>query len=174
VELLPICEFDETEVLRSIDGKALRNFWGYSTLGFFAPQAEYCVDAAFGSHLNEFRNMVKALHRAGIEVILDVVFNHTDEGNHLGPLFSFAGLDNRNYYYLDPADPQFYYDYSGCGNTLMANHPIVTKVIVDCLEYWVREMHVDGFRFDEAAVLSRGANGEILDEPPAIWQIELS
>jgi isoamylase len=103
-----------------------------------------------------------------------VVFNHTDEGNHLGPLYSFAGLDNRNYYYLNPADPRFYYDYSGCGNTLMANHPIVTKLIVECLEYWVREMHVDGFRFDEAAVLTRGAHGEILEEPPVVWQIELS
>jgi glycogen operon protein len=118
--------------------------------------------------------MVKALHAGGIEVILDVVFNHTDEGNQLGPLFSFAGLDNANYYYLDPADPRRYDDYSGCGNTLMANHPIVTKLIVECLEFWARDMHVDGFRFDEAAVLTRGAHGEVLDEPPVVWQIELS
>jgi glycogen operon protein len=173
VELLPVFDFDDSEV-RTVGDRALTNFWGYSTAAFFAPHAGFCTTPELGQHVREFRDMVKALHRAGIEVILDVVFNHTDEGNHLGPLFSFAGLDNRNYYYLDPSDPQFYYDYSGCGNTLMANHPIVTKMVVDCLEYWVREMHVDGFRFDEAAVLSRGAGGEILDEPPAIWQIELS
>ncbi|GIE95282.1 glycogen debranching protein GlgX [Paractinoplanes rishiriensis] len=173
VELLPVFDFDDSEV-RTVGDRTLTNFWGYSTAAFFAPHAGFCTTPELGQHVREFRDMVKALHRAGIEVILDVVFNHTDEGNHLGPLFSFAGLDNRNYYYLDPADPQYYYDYSGCGNTLMANHPIVTKLVVDCLEYWVREMHVDGFRFDEAAVLSRGAGGAILDEPPAIWQIELS
>ncbi|MDY7084546.1 MAG: glycogen debranching protein GlgX [Actinomycetota bacterium] len=173
VELLPVFDFDDSEVRKAGD-RTLTNFWGYSTAAFFAPHAGFCTSPELGRHVREFRDMVKALHRAGIEVILDVVFNHTDEGNHLGPLFSFAGWDNRNYYYLDPADPQFYYDYSGCGNTLMTNHPIVTKMVVDCLEYWVREMHVDGFRFDEAAVLSRGAGGEILDEPPAVWQIELS
>ena len=166
-------DFDDSEV-RYVDGRRLTNYWGYSTSAFFAPHAGYCATPELGQHVREFRDMVKALHSAGIEVILDVVFNHTDEGNHLGPLYSFAGLDNRNYYYLDPADPRYYYDYSGCGNTLMGNHPIVTKLIVDCLEYWVREMHVDGFRFDEAAVLTRGADGEVLDEPPVIWQIELS
>jgi isoamylase len=164
VELMPVCDFDAGE----------RNYWGYSTAGFFAPHAGYCVRPDCGSHLDDFRDMVKALHIAGIEVILDVVFNHTDEGNQLGPLFSFAGLDNANYYYLDPADPRYYYDYSGCGNTLMANHPIVTKMIVECLEFWVRDMHVDGFRFDEAAVLTRGTRGEVLEEPPAVWQVELS
>ncbi|GAA0812826.1 glycogen debranching protein GlgX [Spirilliplanes yamanashiensis] len=173
VELLPVFDFDDSEA-RTVDGRRLTNYWGYSTAGYFAPHAGYCVEPAAGAHVREFRDMVKALHAAGIEVILDVVFNHTDEGNHLGPLFSFAGLDNPNYYYLDPADPRYYYDYSGCGNTLMANHPIVTKMIVECLEYWVREMHVDGFRFDEAAVLTRGARGEVLDEPPVVWQIELS
>ncbi|GGK99665.1 glycogen debranching protein GlgX [Mangrovihabitans endophyticus] len=164
VELMPVFDFDAGE----------RNFWGYSTAAFFAPHAGYCVTPGNGTHLDEFRDMVKALHAAGIEVILDVVFNHTDEGNQLGPLFSFAGLDNANYYYLDPADPRYYDDYSGCGNTLMANHPIVSKLIVDCLESWVRDMHVDGFRFDEAAVLTRGAGGAVLDEPPVVWQIELS
>jgi isoamylase len=164
VELLPVFDFDATT----------RNFWGYSTTGFFAPHAAYCVQPQAGSHVREFRDMVRALHAAGIEVILDVVFNHTDEGNHLGPLFSWAGLDNANYYYLHQADKRYYDDYSGCGNTLMTNHPIVTKMIVECLEYWVREMHVDGFRFDEAAVLTRGPGGVILDEPPAVWQIELS
>jgi isoamylase len=166
VELLPVFDFD--------DGPGLRNFWGYSTSAYFAPHAGFCDTPEQGQHVREFRDMVKALHAAGIEVILDVVFNHTDEGNQLGPLYSFAGLDNENYYYLDPQDRRFYYDYSGCGNTLMANHPIVTKMIVECLEYWVREMHVDGFRFDEAAVLTRGAGGAVLDEPPVVWQIELS
>ncbi len=173
VELLPVFDFDDSEV-RFVGDRRLTNYWGYSTSAFFAPHAGFCTSPELGRHVSEFRDLVKALHRAGIEVILDVVFNHTDEGNHLGPLYSFAGLDNRNYYYLDPADPRYYYDYSGCGNTLMGNHPIVTKLIVECLEYWVREMHVDGFRFDEAAVLTRGADGAILDEPPVIWQIELS
>ncbi|MBT8227804.1 MAG: glycogen debranching protein GlgX [Dactylosporangium sp.] len=173
VELLPIAEFDYTDG-REVDGHRLTNYWGYSTAGFFAPHSGYCVAPDDGQHVREFRDMVKALHAAGIEVLLDVVFNHTDEGNELGPLFSFAGLDNVNSYYLNPDDPHYYYDYSGCGNSLMANHPIVTKMIVECLEYWVREMHVDGFRFDEAAVLTRGTRGEILDEPPVVWQIELS
>jgi glycogen operon protein len=173
VELLPVCDFDDSDV-RYVDGRRLTNYWGYSTSAFFAPHAGYCISPEQGQHVREFRDMVKSLHKAGIEVILDVVFNHTDEGNHLGPLYSFAGLDNRNYYYLNPADPRFYFDYSGCGNTLTGNHPIVTKMVVECLEYWVREMHVDGFRFDEASVLTRGAHGEVLDEPPVVWQIELS
>ncbi|MFI5914789.1 glycogen debranching protein GlgX [Dactylosporangium sp. NPDC051541] len=165
VELMPVADFDASQA---------GNFWGYSTAAFFAPHAGYCAHPGGGARLDEFRDMVRALHSAGIEVYLDVVFNHTDEGNQLGPLFSFAGLDNANYYYLDPADPRHYDDYSGCGNTLMANHPIVTKLIKDCLEFWVRDMHVDGFRFDEAAVLTRGAGGAVLDEPPVVWQIELS
>ena len=173
VELLPVCDFDDSDV-RYVDGRRLTNYWGYSTSAFFAPHAGYCVSPEQGQHVREFRDMVKALHRAGIEVILDMVFNHTDEGNHLGPLYSFAGIDNQNYYYLNPADPRFYFDYSGCGNTLTGNHPIVTKLVVECLEYWVREMHVDGFRFDEASVLTRGVHGEVLDEPPVVWQIELS
>jgi glycogen operon protein len=173
VELMPVFDFDDSEA-RTVDGRRLTNYWGYSTAAFFAPHAGYCVTPEYGGHLRDFRDMVKAMHAAGIEVILDVVFNHTDEGNQLGPLFSFAGLDNPNYYYLDPADPRYYYDYSGCGNTLMANHPIVTKMIVECLEFWARDMHVDGFRFDEAAVLTRGVHGEVLDEPPVVWQIELS
>jgi isoamylase len=173
VELMPVFDYDDSEV-RLVDGRQLRNYWGYSTAAFFAPHAGYCVTPECGEHLRDFRDLVKALHRAGIEVILDVVFNHTDEGNHLGPLFSFAGLDNSAYYYLNPDDRRFYYDYSGCGNTLMANHPIVTKLIVDCLEFWVDQMHVDGFRFDEAAVLTRGVDGAVLDEPPVVWQIELS
>ena len=173
VELLPIFDFDETDVLRQVNGQSLRNFWGYSTMGFFAPQSAYCVNPEAGHHLNEFRDMVKALHKAGIEVILDVVFNHTDEGNHLGPVFSFKGIDNRVYYYLAPGDRQFYYDYSGCGNTFNCNHPIAEKLIVESLRYWVREGHVDGFRFDEGSVLARDENGMPVAHPPVIWQIEL-
>jgi isoamylase len=173
VELLPICDFDETDILRVLDGTPVRNFWGYSTLGFFAPQAHYCVDASAGAQMDEFRNMVKALHKAGIEVILDVVFNHTDEGNHLGPVFSFKGIDNSAYYLLDPSDKHFYSDYTGCGNTFNCNHPIPEKLIIDCLRHWVREAHVDGFRFDEGSILSRGEDGRPLTHPPVVWQIEL-
>jgi len=172
VELLPICDFDETDVLRFVDGKALHNFWGYSTLGFFAPQSSYCIAPETGHQLNEFRDMVKALHKAGIEVILDVVFNHTDEGNEFGPVFSFKGIDNRSYYILEH-DQRFYANYTGCGNTLNCNHPIVGKLIVDCLRYWVRETHVDGFRFDEGSILARGEDGTPLSHPPVVWQIEL-
>ena len=173
VELLPVFDFDETDVLRTVDGKPLINFWGYSTLGFFAPQSAYCVSARTGRHLHEFRDMVKALHRAGIEVILDVVFNHTDEGNQDGPVYCFKGIDNRVHYFLVPWDKRFYFDYTGCGNTFNCNHPIVQKLIVDCLRYWVQEAHVDGFRFDEGSVLSRGEDGSPLPHPPVVWQIEL-
>jgi glycogen operon protein len=117
--------------------------------------------------------MVKALHRAGIEVILDVVFNHTDEGNQLGPAYSFKGIDNSTYYFLVPWDLQYYMDFSGCGNTFNCNHPIAQKLIVECLRYWVREAHVDGFRFDEGSILSRGENGMPSAHPPVVWQIEL-
>jgi glycogen operon protein len=173
VELLPVFDFDETAVLRQVDGRALTNFWGYSTMGFFAPQSAYCVSPEIGSHLREFRDMVKALHRAGIEVILDVVFNHTDEGNQLGPTFSFRGIDNRTHYFLVPWDLQYYMDFSGCGNTFNCNHPILQKLIVECLRYWVREAHVDGFRFDEGSILSRGEDFAPSEHPPVVWQIEL-
>jgi glycogen operon protein len=173
VELLPIFDFDETAVLREEGGKPVTNYWGYSTLGFFAPQSAFCVSPESGSHLQEFRDMVKALHRAGIEVILDVVFNHTDEGNHLGPTFSFRGIDNRNHYLLVPGDLQHYMDFSGCGNTFNCNHPIALKLIIECLRYWVREGHVDGFRFDEGSILARGEDGLPSEHPPVVWQIEL-
>jgi isoamylase len=173
VELQPVFDFDEKAVLREVDGKPLTNYWGYSTLGFFAPQPSFCVDAGSGAHLTEFRDMVKALHRAGIEVILDVVFNHTDEGNHLGPTFSFKGIDNRVYYFLVPWALQYYMDFSGCGNTFNCNHPIAQKLIVECLRYWVRETHVDGFRFDEGSILARGEDGTPCAHPPVVWQIEL-
>jgi len=173
VELLPIFDFDETAVLKVVDGKPLRNYWGYSTIGYFAPQSSYCLDPESGSHLREFRDLVKAMHKAGIEVILDVVFNHTDEGNHQGPTYSFRGIDNRSYYLLVPWALQYYMDFSGCGNTLNCNHPIDQKLIIDCLRYWVRETHVDGFRFDEGSILSRGEDGAPAVHPPLVWQIEL-
>jgi glycogen operon protein len=173
VEMLPVFDFDETGVLRVQDGRPLTNYWGYSTVGFFAPQSNYCVSPEHGSHLREFRDLVKALHRAGIEVILDVVFNHTDEGNQLGPCFSFRGIDNRTYYFLVPWDLQYYMDFAGTGNTFNCNHPIAQKLIVECLRYWVREAHVDGFRFDEGSILTRGEDGAPVPHPPVVWQIEL-
>ena len=172
VELLPVFDFDETDT-RVLNGRTLTNYWGYSTMSFFAPQSFFCVSPEYGSHLREFRDMVKALHKAGIEVILDVVFNHTDEGNERGPTMSFRGIDNRTYYFLVPGNPQFYMDFSGCGNTFNCNHPIAEKLIVDCLRYWVREAHVDGFRFDEGSILSRDENGALSVHPPVVWQIEL-
>ena len=159
IELLPVFEFDDTDQ-RTFDGNRLTNYWGYSTMSYFAPHPAYCVSPETGNHVREFRDMVKALHKAGIEVFLDVVFNHTGEGNHQGPVFSFKGIDNSVYYYLSPLDRQYYRDYTGSGNIFNINHPIGQKFIVECLRYWVKEMHVDGFRFDEASVLSRGP-----DEP---------
>jgi isoamylase len=173
VELLPVFDFDEKDVLRVVDGKPLTNYWGYSTIGFFAPQSAYCVNPEIGDHLKEFRDLVKALHKNGIEVILDVVFNHTDEGNHLGPMFCFKGVDNRLHYFLVPSNMGYYYDYSGCGNTFNCNHPLAQKFIVQSLRYWVREAHVDGFRFDEGSILSRGEDGQPSVHPPVVWQIEL-
>ncbi len=175
VELLPCFSFDNKDVYGVNDGNNLVNYWGYSTVGYFAPHQGYCSSTESGDHISEFRDMVKALHKAGIEVILDVVFNHTDEGNHQGPTFSFKGFDNSTYYYLtgENGSKEFYYDYTGCGNTFNCNHPVGEKFILDCLRFWVEEMHVDGFRFDEGSVLSRGENGEPLEHPPVIWAIEL-
>src|SRR5215469_582001 len=173
VELLPIFDFDETAPVRIVDGKPLWNFWGYSTMSYFAPHSAYCVRPEDGMHLTEFRDAVKALHKAGIEVILDVVFNHTDEGTAQGPTFSFRGFDNRSYYYLVSSGPQYYMDYSGCGNTFNCNHPIAQKLIVESLRYWVKEAHVDGFRFDEGSILSRGEDGSPEVHPPLVWQVEL-
>lgn len=172
VELLPVFQFDDTEA-REFDGQTLTNYWGYSTMAYFAPHPGYCEAPGEAAHLDEFRDMVKALHKAGIEVILDVVFNHTDEGNHQGPTFSFRGFDNLNYYYLVPENQAFYYDYTGCGNTFNCNHPVGSKMIVECLRFWVEHMHVDGFRFDEGSVLSRGQDGAPMEFPPVLWQIEL-
>jgi glycogen operon protein len=175
VELLPVFDFDERQVLRTgPGGQPLRNYWGYDPYGFFAPHSGYCVDACGCKHITEFRDMVKALHRAGIEVILDVVFNHTSEGNEHGPTISFRGQANEVYYHLWPQDRRHYMDFTGCGNAINANHPAVAKFIIECLEYWVTEHHVDGFRFDLASELSRGAEGYEMETPPLLWAIELS
>jgi len=174
VELMPVMSFDDKAVMRRGPGcEPLRNYWGYSTLGFFAPEDGYCVAPQAGRQITEFRDMVKALHRAGIEVILDVVFNHTDEGNQDGPTFSFKGFANEVYYYLVPGDRQYYLDYTGCGNTLRCNNPMVMRFILDCLIYWVEELHVDGFRFDLASILTRGEGGENLSQPPIVYGITL-
>jgi glycogen operon protein len=176
VELLPVMQYDNEEHLRTAtDGSSpLRNYWGYSTISFFAPEESYCLHPEQGEHLHNFRDMVKALHKADIAVIMDVVFNHTNEGNHLGPTFNFKGFDNEIYYHLVEGDRQYYMDYTGCGNTLNCNHPIVEKFIVECLEFWVQEMHVDGFRFDEGSILARGQDGVPMAYPPVVWSIELS
>ncbi len=166
VELLPIHQFDEQDVR-----PGLTNYWGYSTLAFFAPHRTYSSRRDPLGPVDEFRDLVKALHRAGIEVILDVVFNHTAEGNEEGPTLSFRGLDNSTYYLLEE-DMSLYSNYSGCGNTVRANHPVVSRLILDSLRYWVDEMHVDGFRFDLASILSRDHYGQPLEESPVLWSIE--
>jgi isoamylase len=152
VELLPIHHIADESFL--VD-RGLTNYWGYSTIGFFAPFSEYAATGFRGQEVREFKGMVKALHRAGIEVILDVVYNHTAEGNHLGPMLSFKGVDNASYYRLVPDDPHFYMDFTGTGNSLNALHPSVLRLIMDSLRYWVTECHVDGFRFDLASTLAR-------------------
>lgn len=167
VELMPIHQFDEQDAR-----PGLHNYWGYSTMAFFAPHRGYSSRQDPLGPVDEFRDMVKALHRAGIEVILDVVFNHTAEGNDEGPTLSFKGLENSLYYILEE-NPAQYRNYSGCGNTLKANHPIVGKLILDCLHYWVAEMHVDGFRFDLASALARNpSSGDPVDDPPILWTID--
>ncbi|MBN2875227.1 MAG: glycogen debranching protein GlgX [Spirochaetales bacterium] len=172
LELLPVQEFDHHENQRhdSRTGKRLYQYWGYSTLAFFAPKGRYASSGCSGQQVAEFKTMVKELHKAGIEVILDVVFNHTGEGNELGPTISFRGFDNPIWYMLDD-DPRYYKNYSGCGNTLNCNHPVVRNFILDCLHYWVVDMHVDGFRFDLGSILGRDQKGRMLENPPVIEQI---
>jgi glycogen operon protein len=166
VELMPVFQFDPQDA-----PPGRMNYWGYAPVSFFAPHHAYSSRRDPLEALDEFRDMVKALHRAGIEVILDVVFNHTAEGNHDGPTLSFRGLDNPTYYILEQ-DRSYYANYSGTGNTLNANHPIVRRMILDSLRYWVKEMHVDGFRFDLAAILERDQSGQLLPNPPVLWDIE--
>ena len=166
VELMPVFQFDPQD-----SPPGLVNYWGYAPVSFFAPHQAYSSRQDSLGPIDEFRDMVKALHRAGIEVILDVVFNHTAEGDHNGPTLSLRGLDNSTYYILDK-DRARYADYSGTGNTLSANQPIVRRMIVDSLRYWVEEMHVDGFRFDLAAILGRDESGQLIPNPPVLWDIE--
>jgi len=166
VELMPVFHFDPQD---APPGRV--NYWGYQPVSFFAPHPAYSSHPDPHGAVDEFRDMVKALHRAGLEVILDVVFNHTAEGDHEGPTLSFRGLDNPTYYLL-AADRSRYANYSGTGNTLNANHPVVRRLILDSLRYWVTEMHVDGFRFDLAAILARDESGNVLANPPVLWDIE--
>ncbi len=166
VELLPVFQFDSQDCP---PGKV--NYWGYAPVSFFAPHQAYSSRRDALGPVDEFRDMVKALHRAGIEVILDVVFNHTAEGERSGPTLGFRGIDNPTYYLLEEGGAH-YADYSGCGNTLNANHPVVRRMIVDSLRYWVEEMHVDGFRFDLASILARDSSGHPLPNPPVLWDIE--
>ena len=166
VELLPVFQFD------TLDGpRGLVNYWGYAPVSFFAPHSAYSSRQDPLGPVHEFRDMVKALHRAGIEVILDVVFNHTAEGDHRGPTLCFRGFENDAYYILE-RDRSRFANYSGTGNTLNANHPIVRRMILDSLRYWVGEMHVDGFRFDLASILARDSSGQVLANPPVLWDIE--
>ena len=169
IELMPIFEFDELENQRVVNGEQLVNYWGYSTVGFFAPKAGYAASAPFGMEADELKNMIKKLHQNGISVILDVVFNHTAEGNENGPYISYRGIDNRTYYLLTPEG--YYYNFSGCGNTMNCNNPIVRNVVLDCLRYWISSYHVDGFRFDLASILSRDENGAPMVTPPLLDSI---
>ena len=178
VELLPVHAYVNDKVL--ID-RGLTNYWGYNSIGFFAPDCKYSSSGVTGGQVTEFRNMVRSLHAAGLEVILDVVYNHTAEGNHLGPTLSFRGIDNQAYYRLMPDDPRFYLDFTGTGNTFNLLNTRTLQLVMDSLRYWVTEMHVDGFRFDLASTLARDANGvnklhaffEIIHQDPVISQVKL-
>ena len=168
IELMPIYEFDEFENSRPspVRGAPLLNYWGYSTVGFFAPKAGYAATGKIGMQVDELKALVKEMHRNGIEVFLDVVFNHTSEGNERGPTISFRGIDNKTYYML--TSDGHYFNFSGTGNTLNCNHPVVRSLVLDCLRYWVTEYHIDGFRFDLASVLGRDPMGAPLSNPPLL------
>ena len=178
VELLPIHHVCDESFLHE---KGLSNYWGYSTIGYFAPYSDYAATGRRGEQVREFKGMVKALHQAGIEVILDVVYNHTAEGNHLGPMLSFKGVDNASYYRLEPDDPRLYMDFTGTGNSLNPVHPAVLRMIMDSLRYWVIECHVDGFRFDLASALARefydvdrlSAFFDTIQQDPVLSQVKL-
>ncbi len=169
VELLPIFEFDEMLDERNVEGNKVINYWGYNTVSFFAPNTSYAASKEYNREGNELKHLIKALNENGIEVILDVVFNHTAEGNEEGPFFSFKGFDNKIYYLLTPDGK--YYNFSGCGNTLNCNHPIVLEMIVQCLRYWVSAYRVDGFRFDLASILGRNEDGSPMDKPPLLQRL---
>jgi isoamylase len=178
VELLPVQQFVADKYLVE---RGLTNYWGYNSIGFFAPDVRYASARRYAAQVNEFKTMVKTLHEEGIEVILDVVYNHTAEGNHRGPTFCFRGIDNEAYYRLTPDSKRFYMDYTGCGNTLNMTHPRTLQLIMDSLRYWIQEMHVDGFRFDLASALARelhdvdrlGAFFDIIHQDPVISQVKL-
>ena len=172
VELMPVWEFEESDSDRidPVTGRRLLNYWGYHPIAFFCPNASYASHKGYGAHILEFKEMVKSLHAAGIAVVLDIVFNHTAEGNERGPTHSFRGIDNALYYLID-LETGTYRDYTGCGNTLNCNHPRVRDLIIDVLRYWVAEIHIDGFRFDLASVLGRGLDGAVLENPPIIERI---
>ena len=178
VELMPVHQFIHDHRLVQA---GLRNYWGYNTIGYFAPHNEYAAAPGPERQAAEFKQMVRALHEAGIEVILDVVYNHTAEGNHLGPMLCMKGIDNAAYYRLSPEDPRYYTDYTGTGNTLNMRHPHVLQLIMDSLRYWVLEMHVDGFRFDLAAALARDLHDvdrlnaffDLIQQDPVVSQVKL-
>ncbi len=178
VELLPVHAFVNDKILRD---KGLTNYWGYNSIGFFAPEAKYSGSGQRGEQVKEFKGMVRNLHAAGIEVILDVVYNHTGEGNQMGPTLSFRGVDNQAYYRLSPEDPRFYMDFTGTGNTFNLLHPRTLQLVMDSLRYWVNDMHVDGFRFDLASTLARDSSGvnklhaffEIIHQDPVLSQVKL-
>ena len=178
VELMPVHQFVHD---RQLIDKGLRNYWGYNSICYFAPHNEYSSSGDRGQQVQEFKQMVYNLHEAGIEVILDVVYNHTAEGNHLGPMLSYKGIDNPAYYRLVEDDPQYYMDYTGTGNSLNMRHPLVLQLIMDSLRYWITDMHVDGFRFDLAATLARelkdvdrlSAFFDIIHQDPVINQVKL-
>ena len=172
VELMPVMAFDAQDVPPAAAARGLRNYWGYSTHSFWSPHPRYCREPARAAH--EFRALTDALHAAGIGVLLDVVFNHTAEAGASGPVINFKGLANDVVYMLDPADRRRYRDFTGCGNTVSCNHPLVTTFIVRCLEYWVERLGVDGFRFDLASVFARDARGDVIADPPLPWALESS
>lgn len=166
IELMPIFEFDELMDKRTFNGKELLNYWGYSTVSFFAPNTSYASAVEYNREGLELKELVKALHEEGIEIILDVVFNHTAEGNENGPFISFKGFDNNIYYLLTPEG--YYYNFSGCGNTMNCNHPVVQRMIIECLRYWVETYRIDGFRFDLASILGRNEDGSPMEKPPLL------
>jgi glycogen operon protein len=178
IELMPVHHFVHDKHLLDKD---LSNYWGYNSIGFFAPHADYSASGTLGEQVNEFKEMVKTLHKAGIEVILDVVYNHTAEGNHYGPTLSFKGIDNQAYYRLVENDKRYYMDYTGTGNSLNMIHPRCLQLVMDSLRYWVTEMHVDGFRFDLASTLARGLHEvgklstflDTIHQDPIISQVKL-
>lgn len=169
VELMPIFEFDEMQDYREVDGENLYNYWGYNTVSFFAPNTSYTASTEYNREGNELKKLIQTFNQHGIEVYLDVVFNHTAEGNEKGPFFSFKGFDNNIYYMLTPDG--YYYNFSGCGNSLNCNHPIVRQMILDCLRYWVTTYRVNGFRFDLASILGRNEDGTPMNKPPLLQSL---